>query len=72
MINDLLQIHNVNKLLISQGRYSEAEFFLKHVAYESLQILGGMYNHLGDYKLAKKSQKVLRNKTTKGDSLWQT
>ena len=55
MINDLLQIHNVNKLLISQGRYSEAEFFLKHVAYESLQILGGMYNHLGDYKLAKKN-----------------
>lgn len=55
MINDLIQIHNVTKLLLSQNRYSEVEFFLKHVAYESLQILAGMYNHLGDYALAKKN-----------------
>ena len=55
MINDLLQIHNVAKLLIAQERYSEVEFFLKHLAYESIQILAGMYNHIGDYKLAKKN-----------------
>lgn len=55
MINDLTQIHNVNKLLISQERYSEAEFFLKNLAYESLQILAAMYNQLGDFKLAEKN-----------------
>jgi tetratricopeptide (TPR) repeat protein len=55
MINDLIQIHNVAKLLLSQNRYSEVEFFLKHIAYESLQLLAGMYNHLGDFQLSKKN-----------------
>lgn len=55
MINDLTQLHNVKKLLLAQERYSELEYFLKHVAYESLQILAGMYNSLGDYELAKKN-----------------
>ena len=55
MINDLTQLHNVKKLLLAQERYSELEYFLKYMAYESLQILAGMYNSLGDYELAKKN-----------------
>ena len=55
MINDLTQLHNVNKFLVSQKRYSEAEYFLKHMAYESLQILASNYNSIGDYRLAKKN-----------------